>query len=88
MAYLKKDEIELSVGSLKKAIEINPCYLDAHRALAIAYLKNREKNIAVNHLQSICNISMDPNEISQTREFISKISKGEEILPALLSFIA
>lgn len=88
MAYLKKDELELAVNSIKKAIEINPCYLDAHRGLAIAYLKNREKNMAVNHLQSICNISMDPGEIAQIRELILKISRGEEVLPALLNFIA
>ena len=76
MTYLKKQNHDLAIESLKKALEINPNYLDVHRVLSTIYLKSREKEMAINHLTQICEISIDAKELSDTRELLGKVAKG------------
>jgi len=75
MSYLKKQNHEQAIDSLNRAIEINPNYLDVHRALSTIYIKRREKDLAIKHLQAICSISLDAKEVSETRELLNRVTR-------------
>jgi len=49
----RNDETAKGIGLLKKALEIDPGYIDAHRSLADAYLQSGDSESARRHLETI-----------------------------------
>jgi len=57
--YLRKGEYETSLKKLKKALEIDPDYADAHDAIAVLYEKVGELDLAEKHYKRSLKLNPD-----------------------------
>lgn len=65
LCYLRQGMIDLAVGQISKAIEINPKYLAAHISLSLAYEKSGRRELAVAELKLV--LELDPGNATAAR---------------------
>jgi tetratricopeptide (TPR) repeat protein len=96
-------QTDRAIGLLQKAINLDPNFADAHRALALAYIQKRQDSQAITEARR--GVALDPNDYEQAslgyvyavaghqeeaREILAKLSKttsGRSVSPVYLSFI-
>ena len=74
-AYGYKGEVDRAVESYKKAIDINPGYVDGYRSLGFAHQYKGDKAKALDAYKKV--IELDPDGVfsEYARKMIKKLSK-------------
>lgn len=63
LAYMQKGNVDLAIMSLKRAVEVNKYFVDAHNLMALCYIKNGNSNEALKCVNRV--LRMDKaNEIA------------------------
>lgn len=96
-------QTDRAIGLLQKAINLDPNFADAHRALALAYIQKGQDSQAITEARR--GVALDPNDYEQAtlgyvyavtghqeqaREILAELSKttsGRSVSPFYLSFI-
>lgn len=61
--YLKQKSDDMAIIQLKKAVDINPKFIDAHNLLSLCYLMQNNKNKAVESINKVLSIDIS-NQIA------------------------
>ena len=77
--YLRKGEYETSLKKLKKALEIDPDYPDAHDAIAVLYEKVGELDLAEKHYKRSLKLNPDnPGSHNNYGRYLCNVKRYKE----------
>ncbi len=73
--YMRVGRYKPAEIAFKKAIKINPKYMNAHHGLAGAYLRQNKIDNALEELQKVIELAPDSQEAKYARDIIQKITQ-------------
>jgi tetratricopeptide (TPR) repeat protein len=73
--YMRVGRYKPAEIAFKKAIKINPKYMNAHYGLAVAYLRQNKIDEGLEELQKVVELAPDSEEANYARDTIQKINQ-------------
>jgi len=77
LIYLQQDNTDLAMIQLKRAIDFNKNFIDAHNLLTLCYIQAKQLNLAQSHIQKVLHIDCQ-NEIALSYAQTTHLSVGKK----------
>lgn len=76
LAYRDRERFEQAIASLKKAIALNPKFVQANYEIALLYIKKNKMNEAIKHFEQVTKTAPQSKWAESSREYLGLIRSG------------
>ncbi|PIQ95421.1 MAG: hypothetical protein COV67_14860 [Nitrospinae bacterium CG11_big_fil_rev_8_21_14_0_20_56_8] len=74
LAYLDREKFDKAMESMKKAVDLNPDFTQAHYEMALLYMKKQKLDKATEHLKDVIRLAPDTELARLSQEYLKLIN--------------